>query len=193
VLKEAYVNNQSMINLVNTMLSMSRIESKQLVINMEKIVIEEAIEKILSELRPVLIKKDQKIKVIGLKEKGLIVETDKVLLKNIIDNLVINSSKYSPSGTEITVTLEKKNLCSVLISVEDHGIGISKIEQYKIFKKFSRTNNAVAYNASGTGLGLYIVKSILDMFGGKIWFKSNENKGAIFYVSLPIKKGYCKI
>lgn len=193
VVREAYVNNQSMINLVNTMLSMSRIESKQLAINLEKINIEDSVKKILSELEPVLRKKDQEIQFIGMKDKDLVVETDKVLLKNIIDNLVINSSKYSPSGTNIIVKMTKKNSDSLLFSVADTGIGIPRAEHYKIFKKFSRTNNAVAYNASGTGLGLYIVKSILDVFGGKIWFKSAENKGAVFYFSLPIKKGYCKI
>jgi len=193
VLREAYVNNQSMINLVNTMLSMSRIESKQLAIHMEKINLADTVEKILSELKPVLDKKKQKIAYSGLTDKNLEIESDKVLLKNIIDNLVINSSKYSPGGTEITIKLAKKNSNTLLFSVADNGIGIPKNEHYKVFKKFSRTNNAVAYNASGTGLGLYIVKSILDVFGGKIWFKSEENKGAIFYFSLPIKKGYCKI
>ncbi|MBU4338354.1 PAS domain S-box protein [Patescibacteria group bacterium] len=192
VVREAYVNNQSMINLVNTMLNMSRIESKQLIINLEKINIEDTVKKILSELKPLLDKKDQKIKFFGLKDKKLEMETDKVLLKNVIDNLVINSSKYSPGGKDIIIRIAKKD-SELLFSVADKGIGISKIEQYKIFKKFSRTNNAVAYNASGTGLGLYIVKSILDVFGGKIWFKSEENKGAVFYFSLPIKKGYCKI
>lgn len=193
VVHEAYVNNQSMINLVNTMLSMSRIESKQLVINVEKINLEDAVKKILRELRPVLTKKDQEIKFFGLADKKLEIETDKVLLKNIIDNLIINSSKYSPSSTAIVVKITKKSSDSLLFSVADKGIGIAKNEQYKIFKKFSRANNAVAYNASGTGLGLYIVKSILDVFGGKIWFKSEENKGAVFYFSLPMKKGYCKI
>ncbi len=193
VVREAYVNNQSMINLVNTMLSMSRIESKQLAINIEKINIEDAVKKILSELKPVLDKKNQGIKFFGLEDKKLEIETDKVLLKNIIDNLVINSSKYSPGGKDIVVRIARKNSDSLLFSVADKGIGIPKIEHYKIFKKFSRANNAVSYNASGTGLGLYIVKSILDVFGGKIWFKSEENKGAVFYFSLPTKKGYCKI
>lgn len=193
ILREAYVNNQSMINLVNTMLNMSRIESKQLIINLEKINIEDAVKKILDDLKPILSKKDQEIKFFGLKDKKLAIETDKVLLKNIIDNLVINSSKYSPGGKDITVRIARKNSNLLLFSVADKGIGISKIEQYKIFKKFSRANNAVVYNASGTGLGLYIVKSILDVFGGKIWFKSEENKGSTFYFSLPIKKGYCKI
>ncbi|MDP3057801.1 MAG: ATP-binding protein [bacterium] len=193
IVKETYVNNQSMINLVNTMLSMSRIESKQLIINLEKIKIEDTVEKILSELKPLLEKKDQEIKFLGMEDKQLEIETDKVLLKNIIDNLVINSSKYSPSGADIIVKIVKKNSSLLLFSVADKGIGIPKAEQYKIFKKFSRANNAVSYNASGTGLGLYIVKSILDVFGGKIWFKSSENKGSVFYFFLPISKGYCKI
>lgn len=193
IVREAYVNNQSMIGLVNTMLSMSRIESKQLVVNLEKTNIEDAVGKILNELRPILTKKNQTINFFGLEDKKIEIETDKVLLKNIIENLIINSSKYSSSGTSIEVKMEKKNSESLVFSVADKGIGIPKNEQYKIFKKFSRANNAVSYNASGTGLGLYIVKSILDVFGGKIWFKSEENKGAVFYFSLPIKKGYCKI
>ncbi len=193
ILRETYVNNQSMINLVNTMLSMSRIESKQLIINLEKVNFEKTIKKILADLKPMLDKKGQDLKFFGLKDKDFQIETDKVLLKNVIDNLVVNASKYSPGATEIIVKIIKENNKTVVVSVADRGIGISKLEHYKIFKKFSRANNAVMYNASGTGLGLYIAKSTLDVFGGKIWFKSDENKGATFYFSLPIKKGYCKI
>ncbi len=193
VLREAHANNQNMISLINTMLNMSRLESKQMVINIEKINLEKIIEKILSKLKPTLGEKDQKVKFFGLKDKNLEIETDGVFLKNIIDNLIVNSSKYSPSGADIVLKVVKKDPCFLLFSVADKGIGIPKREQYKIFKKFSRTDNATSYNASGTGLGLYITKSILDVLGGKIWFKSTENKGTTFYFSLPIKREYCKI
>ena len=76
----------------------------------------------------------------------------------------------------------------VMIRVVDNGIGIPKREQAKIFERFYRASNAVKFASSGTGLGLYIVKSIIEQLDGKIWFESEENKGTTFYVTLPIAK-----
>jgi signal transduction histidine kinase len=74
-----------------------------------------------------------------------------------------------------------------VIEVKDDGCGIPNDEQEKLFTKFFRATNTKKIKAEGTGLGLYIVKKILDLTGGKIDFKSKENKGSTFAVKIPIK------
>jgi two-component system sensor histidine kinase VicK len=74
------------------------------------------------------------------------------------------------------------------LKITDTGYGIPKDQQNKIFSKLFRADNVVGKDTEGTGLGLYIAKSIVEQSGGKIWFESSENKGTTFYVELPIRK-----
>lgn len=82
----------------------------------------------------------------------------------------------------------KKNNKSIIISIKDSGVGIPKEEQTKVFTRFFRGYNISTIATEGTGLGLYIAKCIVEAHGGKIWFESEENKGSVFYFSLPFKK-----
>lgn len=193
IIKETYANNQNMIDLVNKMLDMSRIESNRMVVNFERVNLADMVKKIIGEIKPMLRQKGQKIHFTGLKDTDLEVNADKILIKNILGNLISNASRYTPVGGEIKVKITQKEKNSLLFSVKDNGIGIPKKEQYRIFKKFFRATNAVEFEANGTGLGLYIVKSILDIMGGKIWFKSEQNKGTEFLFTLPIDIMWCSI
>ena len=103
----------------------------------------------------------------------------------IFQNLLSNAVKYTPKGGRISLEIlkEKKEL---KIIISDSGIGITKSQQDKIFTKLFRADNVRTTDTEGTGLGLYIVKSILDQTGGKILFKSEENKGTTFFVKIPL-------
>jgi two-component system, OmpR family, phosphate regulon sensor histidine kinase PhoR len=193
VLKEIYTNNESMIDLVNTMLNMSRLESKQMIIDPDWINLDNTVRKILAEIKPFLDKKKQKFKYIGMEDRKLKINTDKILLKNIINNIIMNASRYTAAGGSIKFEVLRKDKDYLLFKISDNGIGIPREDQRKIFKKFFRAANAIEYEVSGTGFGLYLVKSILEMINGEIWFESKENKGTTFSFTLPIEGIFCKI
>ncbi|MBK8924642.1 MAG: PAS domain S-box protein [Crocinitomicaceae bacterium] len=107
------------------------------------------------------------------------------ILRNILYNLLTNAIKYSGED-QIIGYYTKLEPDRIMIKIEDHGIGIPLLEQEQLFTRFFRAKNAI--NIKGTGLGLNIVKSYLDMLGGTINFTSEENKGTIFVVTIPIHK-----
>ena len=117
----------------------------------------------------------------------LYVHGDRTALDSIIINLVENAIKYSPKNSEVRLDLSiKKEM--VRISVSDNGIGVPDSEKDKIFNKFYRVGNEDTRKAKGTGLGLYIVKQLVDLHNGIIYIKDNKPKGSIFVVEIPGKK-----
>lgn len=110
--------------------------------------------------------------------------TDQKLLYSVIQNLITNSIKYTSEHGVIKISAREES-SSILISVADSGIGISKSEQSKIFSKLYRGENAQKLTG-GTGLGLYICKIIIEYLGGSIWFTSSKDKGTTFFVRHPL-------
>ena len=113
----------------------------------------------------------------------------------VFQNLLANAVEYTPEAGTIKLSVSKVSAeggsasggkGQLSIVVEDTGYGIPKNQQDKIFTKFFRADNVRDKDTDGTGLGLYIVKSIVENSGGKIWFESVENKGTTFYVTLPL-------
>jgi signal transduction histidine kinase len=115
------------------------------------------------------------------------VKTDPVLLRVVLQNLLSNAVKYSPQKTPVTLRLVTSG-ASVTIAVDDHGIGIPKADQERIFEKFFRAKNVKQMDTDGNGLGLAICKSIVDRIGGTLSFVSEEGKGTTFTVVLPVEK-----
>jgi signal transduction histidine kinase len=109
---------------------------------------------------------------------------DPKLLQIIFQNLLSNAIKYTPDGGVIGISVERRP-SQILIAVTDTGYGIPKAEQEHIFDRLYRAENATRHDPQGTGLGLYIVKTIVTESGGEIWFTSEEHKGTAFYVSFP--------
>lgn len=186
IINEIKTSNHNIINLVNQMLSFSRIENKSFVINSETTNLNDYIQEIIKEIAPLIKEKNQKLTIVGLRKKSFEIKIDKNILRNVIYNLLDNASKYTPNGGKIKLNIKKQDKNNLLFTIKDSGIGIPEDETSKIFNRFSRANNAIKYEASGTGLGLYIIKSMLDLIGGKIWFKSMENKGTEFFFTFPI-------
>jgi signal transduction histidine kinase len=109
--------------------------------------------------------------------------TDKAVFPSIIINLVENALKYSPADAGIEFKLSKQDN-SILLQVSDTGPGISASDKQKIFEKFYRVGNEETRNNKGTGLGLFIVKKMVEMHNGKIVVKDNSPKGTLFEVMI---------
>jgi two-component system sensor histidine kinase VicK len=112
---------------------------------------------------------------------------DPKLLHMIVQNLLSNAIKYTPDKGNIKLSLSVQDSKKLLLTISDTGYGIPTKQQDKIFTKLFRADNARKISSDGTGLGLYIIKSVTEKPGGKIWFEPEENKGTTFYVHIPIK------
>ncbi|MBN1872671.1 MAG: PAS domain S-box protein [Anaerolineae bacterium] len=109
-------------------------------------------------------------------------------LEQVLDNLVSNAIKYSPHGGEIYIKGEAVP-AEVILSVGDQGVGIPLEEQERIFDRFYRVENPETRATSGTGLGLYLTRAIIQAHGGRCWVHSTPGQGATFYVALPCETG----
>jgi signal transduction histidine kinase len=111
---------------------------------------------------------------------------DPNLAAQIIGNLVSNASKYTPKDGQIAIQVSCSHDAGFLqVAVQDNGIGIAPDEQNQLFTKFTRLHSADVTRASGTGLGLYITRSLIDLHGGRVWVESELNKGSKFTVTFP--------
>jgi len=185
-LDEIYRANNRMIDLVNALLDTSRIDMGTFAINPEKVIIKDIASTVLEELTPQLEQKKQKIK-ISIDSKIPHFEADPKLLAIIFQNFLTNAVKYSPPGSTIEFKCELNKQREIQISVKDRGYGIPDNQKDKIYSKLFRADNVRKKETEGTGLGLYIVKAIVEKSGGKTWFESIEKKGTTFYATFPIK------
>jgi signal transduction histidine kinase len=108
-------------------------------------------------------------------------------IKTVLENLFHNAIRYIYGGGLVKVVLRNSNK-GVYFEIEDNGVGIPQEDQKYVFQKFFRARNIMRHQTQGSGLGLYIVKSIIDLSRGKIGFESEENKGSKFWFILPTKK-----
>ncbi len=180
--------SQKMIKLVNDLLDVARIDQDRLVMRNKKVNLNEIVQTIISESKLLFESRNIEL-VFNVKKKLPLVFVDPYKIKLVIENLVNNAFKYTTNGGKVEVNLRLKTKgCFLIFEIKDNGVGIPADQIKNIFQKFFRSSNAVKYQTEGTGLGLYIAKSIVEQLGGKIWFKSTENVGSIFSFSVPVFK-----
>jgi signal transduction histidine kinase len=107
-------------------------------------------------------------------------------LRQVLTNLTVNAAKYSPTSGSVTVRARERDPQHVVIEVEDQGLGIPPDQMGRLFRKFERVRTAEHLRVSGTGLGLYICRLIVEGHGGRIWAESEPGKGSTFFVLLPL-------
>lgn len=179
-------SNQRMINIVTDLLSVSRIESRQAVNRPEAVDIIPVIRSAIDETK--MLADEQRVMVTCqvLSEQMPAVMVDLKLFHEVIENLLTNAIKYNKVGGTAAVYVAQTG-DKVQISVADTGGGIPKEEQDRIFTKFFRGNNAIRGDTDGIGLGLFVVKSYVELWGGRVWFESEEGKGSTFHIELPAR------
>ncbi len=195
-LNEVANGNKRMVELVGALLNVSRLDLGTFIIEPELIDVSEISKSVLSELKPQILDKNLKVEEF-YGENISQFKADKKLLRIVFQNLLSNAVKYTLKDgiikINISVLVKEEifgqkgfNEEKLAISISDSGMGIPKNQQEKVFTKLFRADNARESETEGTGLGLYIIKSIVDQSGGEIWFSSEENKGTKFYVVFPI-------
>ncbi len=169
--------------LINILLDVSRIEAGKIDIVLKSTNIYNLVEEIVNELHPSANAKKIKLEIKHL-NKNLVANIDQILTTEVIANLLSNAIKYSPRGSRVVIEIKEKR-DELLFSIQDKGYGIPADEQSRVFTKFFRSDNIKRREPSGTGLGLYMVKQIIDNMHGDIWFKSKEEAGTTFFFTIP--------
>jgi PAS domain S-box-containing protein len=165
-------------SLATDTLALSRLEQNELTLDLEEfdlVALVRDIVRVFSVTRAIDLRTDRPELVIG---------GDPARLRQVFENLIGNAIKYSPGGEPIEVFLRAKGR-GVEVSVRDHGIGIPEADKAKLFGRFARAQNARALGISGTGFGLYLSKTIVEMHGGTMSVESREGEGSTFRAFLP--------
>lgn len=184
LLKKGYESNERMIDLVTDMLDVARIEEGRFGFEFHYANIADLIQKSIDAFA--VKAKEKSIHFLFEKQSGLpSVKVDTARIELVLQNLMDNALKYTPLGGKITITaVTAPGL--IKISVADTGIGIPKDELPKLFGKFFRGTNAVKFETEGSGLGLFIIKNIVERHGGTIFAETEEGKGSAFHFTIPL-------
>jgi PAS domain S-box-containing protein len=185
-IKTIFRNATHLTEIVNDLLVVSRLEAGAIKLNISILDIRVIIDETIELLKPQIDAKKLKLKV-NVPDQLPEVEGDSQRINQVILNLLSNAYKYTPSGGKINIFTKVKDdfLC---LTIEDSGIGMSEDEQNKLFTKFFRAENPETIKAGGTGLGLWITRSFVEMHKGEIIVTSKPGKGSAFTIKLPIKK-----
>lgn len=171
-----------MSRLILELLDVSRIETGRLEIRRERIQWAEFVREVVHRHHTAV--SDRRFHV-GIPERERIVSGDRDRLEQVLGNLLENAVKYSPEGSDITVTVQDDG-SSLVTAVCDRGIGIPADELALVFERFHRGRQVSSTNYGGLGLGLYITRQIIERHGGSIWVESREGQGTTFFFSLPV-------
>ena len=185
-----YINNIStsgkhLLELINDILDLSKVEAGKMELHYSEFSVNSVFEEVIAILVPLAQKKS--IEIAFSIDSVTTLEADRSRLIQVLYNLVSNAIKFTPDEGKIYLTCKKRG-SRAFISVIDTGIGISPEDQRKLFQPFTQIDASASRQYCGTGLGLALVKKIVDMHQGDIWIESDVEKGSTFIFAIPLKK-----
>ena len=186
------VSSQHLLSLINDVLDMSRIESGKVTIEESEVHLPDVIHDLRTIIQSNISSKQLELFIDTQDVTHEDIITDKLRLNQVLLNILSNAIKYTPAGGTISFrVIEKRshadNVADFEFRIKDNGIGMSEEFQKTLFEAFTREKSSTVSGIQGTGLGMAIAKSIIDMMGGEIRVNSAEGKGSEFIVDLPCK------
>jgi len=185
VVQNIYETNKRMVEMVDDLLNASRLEDGKIENRPEHMLIAPMIQSVIQDFTP-------EIQRLGLTfsfdvKKYMSIEAivDPKRFRDVIQNLIGNAIRYNSMQGSVSIDVAKSEK-DIVITVSDTGIGIPENEREKLFSRFFRASNALLHSTDGCGLGLFIVKSYVEGWGGQVWFESVEQKGTTFHFSIPM-------
>jgi signal transduction histidine kinase len=167
--------------LIDNLLDASRLQTGQMQLSRTSVRVDQLAARIVDKFR---MQTDQHTFELSFTGDFPTVQADEERLRQVLSNLISNAIKYSPDGGRIMVS-GRADQDRIYVAVTDQGIGIPSGEQDRIFDRFYRIESALSRRTQGAGLGLYLVKSVVEAHGGFIWVSSDPGKGSTFVFTLP--------
>ncbi len=183
--EKIYEASEAMSDSVDDYLNISRIEQGRMEYNLEELDLYDLTQDVVEELKPTAYKKKLKLNLTSDKYKKYPARVDRSKVRQVINNFLDNAIKYTPEG-EVKVKVERQKE-KIRIFIQDSGIGMSQKTIQKLFQRYSRAEDT--QGISGTGLGLFIARKMIEAQGGRVWAESEgENQGSAFFIELPLYK-----
>jgi two-component system, OmpR family, phosphate regulon sensor histidine kinase PhoR len=176
-----------LVSLADELLDISRIRVGRLELHKERVNLSTLVTDVVQRFQAQLTPADQARLRLSVFSADLWGEWDPMRIEQVLVNLLGNAIKYSPGTADVEVSVGRHDHKG-RVSVRDHGIGIPKDQQARMFEPFFRTTTATEAKIPGAGLGLYISKEIVERHGGALWFESEEGKGSTFRFTLPFDR-----
>jgi len=183
-MEKAATSNNRQLQIIEDLLNVAMIDSGKMELDLQYLNLTDVVNEAVLDHQPTIHNRSQKLKVQTVDKANLLIDPQK--MRMVIDNLLTNASKYSPPNTTIRITLNTTDDYASL-KVIDQGVGIDEQDLPKLFTKFSRLPNELSGLAGGTGLGLFLTKSITDLHHGSLKVESVPNAGTTFTIVLPLK------
>jgi signal transduction histidine kinase len=176
---------ERLIGLVNDLLDISRLEGGKMSVALQPASLAKLTRSVLDDLAPLIREKGHQLSVKDGSDAAEVL-ADPQLLRQVILTLPSNAIKYTPAGGVISIALGCEAGPTARWAITDSGIGIPEGARARLFEKFYRADNAHTVETEGTGLGLYLVRLIVERLDGRVWCESEEGRGSTFMFTLPV-------
>lgn len=184
-LGRTYLSNEKMINLINDLLNVTRIEEGRYLYHPVPVQLKDVIGSLVKSYQEEARRRGILLTFFCSEKELPQVLADEEKIRLATENLIDNALRYTLKGGKVTVSL-KRDTENIEVSIQDTGIGVPDHERHRVFEKFFRAENARKIDTQGSGLGAYLAKNIVEAHEGKIWLESEEGRGTTFTFAIPI-------